>query len=83
MKQKQYSPMSVAEMGLSLFTIEKGYLDDVPVAEVRAFEAALQGYMQSSHASLMHKINEAGAYDADIEAQLKAAVEEFKNTGSW
>ncbi|MDX1836253.1 F0F1 ATP synthase subunit alpha [Legionella taurinensis] len=83
MKQKQYSPMSVAEMGLSLFTIEKGYLDDVPVAEVRAFEAALQGYMQSSHASLLHKINETGAYDADIEAQLKAAVEEFKNTGSW
>lgn len=83
MKQKQYSPMSVAEMGLSLFTIEKGYLDDVPVAEVRAFETALQGYMQSSHASLLHKINETGAYDADIEAQLKAAVEEFKNTGSW
>ena len=83
MKQKQYSPFSVAEMGVSLFVVEKGYLDDVPVAEIMAFEASLQGYMNSTHATLMHKINEAGAYDDAIESQLKAAVEEFKRTGSW
>ena len=83
MKQKQYSPLSVAEMGLSLFAAEKGYLDDVAVNEITAFEAALQGYMHSSHAPLLHKINEAGGYDDAIESQLKAAVEEFKRTGSW
>ena len=83
MKQKQYAPFSVAEMGLSLFVVDKGYLDDVPVSEVTAFEAALQGYMHSSHAELLHKINEAGAYDDAIESKLKAAVEEFKRTGSW
>jgi len=83
MKQKQYSPMSVAEMGLTLYTVEKGYLDDVPVAEISAFEAALQSYMHSMHAPLMQKINQAGAYDDAIDAQLKAAVEEFKQTGSW
>lgn len=83
MKQKQYAPFSVAEMGLSLFAIEKGYLDDVPVVEVTAFEAALQSYMHGSYAPLMHKINEAGGYDDAIESQLKAAVEEFKRTGSW
>jgi F-type H+-transporting ATPase subunit alpha len=83
MKQKQYAPFSVAEMAVSLFIVEKGYLDDVPVAEVSAFEAAIQGFMHSSYAALMHKINEAGAYDDAIETQLKAAVEEFKRTGSW
>ena len=83
MKQKQYSPYSVAQMALSLFTVEKGYLDDVPVAEVSSFEASLQDYMHGSHAALMNKINEAGAYDDDIEAKLKAAVTEFKRTGSW
>jgi len=55
----------------------------VPVSEVCSFEAALQDYMHSSNASLMHKINEAGAYDDEIDAQLKKAVEEFKRTGSW
>ncbi len=83
MKQKQYSPFSVAQMALSLFIAEKGYLDDVPVSEVSPFEAALQSYMHGSHAALMNKINEAGAYDDGIEAQLKAAVTEFKRTGSW
>jgi F-type H+-transporting ATPase subunit alpha len=83
MKQKQYSPFSVAQMGLSLFVAEKGFLDDVPVNEVSLFEAALQDYMHSTHAALMHKINEAGAYDEAIETQLATAVKEFKHTGSW
>ncbi len=83
MKQKQYAPFSVAEMGLSLFAVDKGYLDDVPVSEVTAFEASLQGYMHGSHADLLNKINETGAYDDAIESKLKAAVEDFKRTGSW
>ena len=83
MKQKQYAPFSVAEMALSLFVVDKGYLDDIPVAEISPFEAALQGYMHSSHAALLKKINKAGAYDDEIESQLKLAVEEFKRTGSW
>lgn len=83
MKQKQYSPYSVAEMGVSLFAVEKGFLDDVPVAEVGAFEAALQDFMHASYEGLMQKINETGAYDDEIETQLKEAVAEFKKTGSW
>lgn len=83
MKQKQYSPFSVAEMALSLFVVDKGYLDDVPVAEIRSFEAALQDFMHSSHKALLNKINKSGNYDAEIESQLKEAVENFKKTGSW
>src|SRR5476651_1714016 len=75
MKQKQYSPLSVAEMALTLFTVDQGYLDDVPVNEISSFEASLHDYMRSSYAALLHSINEAGAYDNDIEAKLKKAVE--------
>ena len=83
MKQKQYSPYSVAQMAVSLYVVEKGFLDDVPVSEVCAFEAAFQSHMHASYAPLMNKINEAGAYDDAIEAQIKAAATEFKRTGSW
>lgn len=83
MKQKQYAPMSIAQMALSLFIVEKGFLDDVPVAEIGAFEAAVQDYMHNSHKKLMENINETGNYDTDIETQLKTAVETFKQTGSW
>jgi F-type H+-transporting ATPase subunit alpha len=83
MKQKQYSPFSVAQMALSLFVVDKGYLDGISIAEVNSFESALQDYMQASYASLMAKINETGSYDDAIESELKKAVEEFKRTGSW
>lgn len=83
MKQKQYAPFSVADMAVSLFVVEKGFLDDIPVAEVGAFEASLHSFMRGSHAALLHKINEAGGYDSEIETQLKTAVEDFKRTGSW
>jgi F-type H+-transporting ATPase subunit alpha len=83
MKQPQYLPLSVAEMGVVLFAVEKGYLDDIPAAEITAFEAALRGYMQASQAALLVKINEAGGYDDAIQAELTAAVEDFKKTGSW
>ncbi|KTD19562.1 F0F1 ATP synthase subunit alpha [Legionella londiniensis] len=83
MKQKQYAPFSVAEMALSLFIVDKGYLDDIPVAEVSAFETALRDYMHSTHESLLQTINESGAYNEEIEAKLREAVEDFKRTGSW
>jgi F-type H+/Na+-transporting ATPase subunit alpha len=83
MKQPQYLPLSVAEMGVVLFAVEKGYLDDVPAAEITAFEAALRGYMHASQAALLNKINKAGGYDDAIQAELTAAVEDFKKTGSW
>jgi F-type H+-transporting ATPase subunit alpha len=83
MKQKQYSPFSVAQMAVSLFAAEKGHLDDIPVVEISAFEQALQAFMHLSYADLMHHINQAGAYDDSIESQLKAAIEQFKQVGSW
>ncbi len=83
MKQKQYSPLSVAQMAISLFAVDRGYIDDVELNKVGDFEAALHSYMASSHKALVDKINEAGDLDDAIEAGLKSALESFKSTQSW
>ncbi len=83
MKQPQYSPMSVAQMALSLFAVNQGYLDDIDVAKVQAFEAALQSYMKANHAALMEKINKTPEYNDEVERALKAAIEKFKTSHTW
>ncbi|NVK43213.1 MAG: F0F1 ATP synthase subunit alpha, partial [Oceanospirillaceae bacterium] len=83
MKQKQYSPMSVAEMGLSLFAANEGFLNDVELNKIGDFEAALISYFKSEYADLMAKVNEKGAYDDEIAAQFKAGIEKFKSTQTW
>ncbi len=83
MKQKQYSPMSVAEMGISLYTADRGYLDDVPLDKIGDFEAALLVFMASNHGDLMDKINETGDYNDEIAAAFKNAVEDFKANHVW
>jgi F-type H+-transporting ATPase subunit alpha len=83
MKQKQYAPLSIAQMAISLYAIDKDYMDDVPLNKVLAFEHALHQFMAASHADLMQKIVASGDWNADIEGQFKAALEEFKKTGSW
>ena len=83
MKQKQYSPMSVAEQALSLLAASKGFLDDVEVNKVVDFEAAMQAYLKSNEAELIAKINETGDYNDEIEAAMTAAIEKFKATSTW
>jgi F-type H+/Na+-transporting ATPase subunit alpha len=83
MKQKQYSPLSVADMGVSLYAVNEGYLDSLPLNQILPFEAALHSFMKQNHAELMNKVNTTGAWDKDIQAAFKAAVDEFKKTGSW
>jgi F-type H+-transporting ATPase subunit alpha len=83
MKQKQYSPLSVAEMAVSLYAAEEGYLDDVELNKIVAFESALHAYMRASQSALLDTINESGDYNDEIVAGLKTAVEDFKATGSW
>jgi F-type H+-transporting ATPase subunit alpha len=78
MKQKQYSPMSVAEMGISLFSVDRGYLDDVPLNKIGDFEAGLLAFAQANHAALVDKINATGDYNDEIESGIKKVVEDFK-----
>jgi F-type H+-transporting ATPase subunit alpha len=83
MKQKQYSPMTVAEMGVSLYAATAGYLEDVEVDKVLDFEAALISFMNSEYADFMDRANETGAYDDDVVAEMNAAIEKFKATQSY
>ncbi len=83
MKQKQYSPLTVAAMAISLFAADRGYLDDVETAKVGSFEDALHANLNTEHADLAAKINADGDYNDEIEARLKSVVEQFKADGSW
>ena len=83
MKQKQYSPLSVAETAVSLFAAEKGFLNDVAINKINDFEDALHIYVNNEQSALMATINESGNYDKDIEASLTKALETFKSTQTW
>ena len=83
MKQKQYTPLSVAEMGVSLYAVNEGHIDDVPAERVVDFEAALHAYAHDNHQDLLDKINASGDYDEEIQAGLKQLVEGFKSTGTY
>ncbi|HQU16241.1 MAG: F0F1 ATP synthase subunit alpha [Chromatiales bacterium 21-64-14] len=83
MKQRQYSPLSVAEMAVSLFAANEGYLDDVEISKVVDFEHALHGHMRSSHAGLLERINENPEYSAEVEAALRKALDDFKAHHAW
>ena len=81
MKQLQYSPLSVAEMAVSLYASNEGFMDDVEVPRILAFETALHQFVKTKHADLINKIATNKDLDKDAEAQLKAACAEFKK--SW
>jgi F-type H+-transporting ATPase subunit alpha len=83
MKQKQYSPMTVAEQAFSLYAANEGYLDDVEVAKIVDFEAAMQAYIKSNCADLIAKINDTGDFSDEIEGQMKAALDKFKESATW
>ncbi|MCP4211341.1 MAG: F0F1 ATP synthase subunit alpha [Halieaceae bacterium] len=83
MKQKQYSPQSIAEMGLVLYAANEGHLSDVEVNKVGDFEAALLSYMHAEHGDLMNSVVESGDYNDEIEATFKSAIETFKSTQTW
>jgi F-type H+/Na+-transporting ATPase subunit alpha len=83
MKQKQYAPMSVAEMGVVLFAANEGFLRDVEINKIALFEAALLSYMKAEHGDFMAEITKTGAYNDDIVATMRAAIEKFKATQTF
>jgi len=82
MKQKQYAPMSVAEMALSIYAVNNGYLDKVDLKKVVDFETALQGFANSAHKADLDAIN-AEPVLKKHEATLKKIIESFVATGSY
>ena len=81
MKQPQYSPMSVAEMAVTLFAVNKGYFDGLDVKRVLEFEKAMIGALKQGSADLLNKMETTKDLDADAEKQLAAALDAFKS--SW
>ena len=82
-KQDQFSPMSVAEMGLMLYTANEGYLMKVEVEKIRDFEKSLLAYMNSEHKELMDKVSATGEYGDDIQSAFKDALDKFMETQTW
>lgn len=83
MKQKQYTPRNIAQMGLVLYAANEGYLTDIEVNKVLDFEAALLSYMASEHADTMKDIVKTGDWNSEIEGIFKSAIEKFKATQTW
>jgi F-type H+-transporting ATPase subunit alpha len=83
MKQKQYAPLSVAQLAVTLYSAEKGYLDDLPIAQILPFEKALHAHFANNYADWVKAANDKSDWNNDIEATLKKGIEEFKKTGSW
>ncbi|UYM18403.1 F0F1 ATP synthase subunit alpha [Endozoicomonas euniceicola] len=83
MKQKQYEPLSVAEMALVIYAAEHGYLEDVALNKIGDFEAALLSFVRAECSELISRVNETGDYNDDIQAGIKEAIEKFKATQTW
>jgi len=83
MKQPQYSPLSVAEQALTLFAVNRGFYDDVPVDKALAFESALRQFMKGKYAAIVDRIETTKEMSADDEKALAAAIEDFRKTGTY
>jgi F-type H+-transporting ATPase subunit alpha len=83
MKQPQYAPLSVAEMAITLFAINKGSFDDVLINKVLAFETGLHSFVKSQYKTLEDAIESSKDLSADNEKILIAAIEKFKSTAVY
>ncbi len=83
MKQKQYSPLSVAETAVSLFAANEGYLDDLELDKVGPFEEGLHQHFKSNYGDLMDTINDTGDLNDEIESGLRKMLDEYKSQGTW
>ena len=77
LKQAQFSPLKTEEQVCVLYAGVNGYLDELEVAQVSAFETGLLAYMRANHADVLKEIAEKQALEDDIAAKLKGAVDSF------
>jgi len=78
LKQDQYVPLPVEKQVLSLLIATSGYLDNIPVPDVRRFEKEFLQFVETSHSGILKSIAEKKALDDGIKAEIKKAVEAFK-----
>ncbi len=78
LKQPQYQPLPVEKQVMVIFAANNGYVDDYPVNVARRYEAEMMSYMESSHPGLLTELRDKKAIDNDLQARIKAALDEFK-----
>ncbi|MFZ0219177.1 MAG: F0F1 ATP synthase subunit alpha [Candidatus Aquirickettsiella sp.] len=83
LKQKQYTPLSVAEMAVLLFATDKGYLDDIELTQIVSFAEGLLAYMHLEQTACLERINQKGDYNEVIANELDRAITVFKTTQTW
>lgn len=83
MKQKQYQPLTIAEMALGLYAAEHGYLDDIELERIASFEHGLRSFANSERRELLERINESGEYSDEIASALDDTIREFKDNNVW
>ncbi|RMD86520.1 MAG: F0F1 ATP synthase subunit alpha, partial [Alphaproteobacteria bacterium] len=77
LKQPQYSPMPVEEQVVAIFAGTRGFLDEVPVAEVTRFETEFLAQMRAKHGDLLARIRESQKLDEATESELRTILEDF------
>ena len=83
LKQKQYAPMDVAQQAVTLYAVDRGYLDELPLEQAGPFEEALQSYMASSQSDLMSEINANPDFNDEVDGKLRASIDDFVANNSW
>ena len=78
LKQPQYQPMPTQEQVVSMYAATRGFMDDVPVASVQAFERDFLDFIRGAKSDILDDIVARTVLDADLEARLKDAILEFK-----
>ena len=82
LKQTQYNPLTLAQQVISLWAVNNGYLDEVPVAEVKNFEQGLHAYIEASHSGIANTIASEQDLSDTTESALETAVADFTRTWS-
>ena len=82
LKQPQYRPMPVQQQVTIIFAVTNGYLDDVDVAKVRAWENGFHEFLAAQHAALVEEIRTKKALSDELQARLRKAIEQYKAMGS-
>jgi F-type H+-transporting ATPase subunit alpha len=78
LKQDQYAPLSVEKQVLSIYVATSGAIDSIPVPEVRRFEKEFLQFVETSNPSILKSISEKKALDDGIKAEIKKAIDGFK-----
>ncbi len=82
LKQDQYSPMTVAEQVISVFTGVKGYLDDIELNRIKQFEKNIFEKIKTDKPEIIESIQSTGKLEENVEKTLSQLIEEFKKKGN-